>query len=224
MSHGLLGEGVQLVGRFRWIAARKAKVHNLFLARSTLRVTPSSYYEWQTHHGGGPSEADLDEANLVNKLRLFHDTLEDAYGSPRLTRELTLQGYWVNHKRTGRLAAYYGLYDRDARRRKQRTTIPDVSAPPLPDLIQRDFRVGEPGRRTCSDITYISTDEACFYLADVEDLGSRRVTSGFDGRPHGRRIRRKGDGSGDSRRQRQGHDLPSRQEQLIHVEGLSHAP
>ena len=37
------------------------------------------------------------------------------------------------------------LYARDGRRKKVRTTIPDVSVPPLPDLVQRDFSVGEPG-------------------------------------------------------------------------------
>jgi len=37
-----------------------------------------------------------------------------------------------------------GIYATDGRRRKVRTTIPDVSAPPLPDLVKRDFTVGEP--------------------------------------------------------------------------------
>ena len=63
----------------------------------------------------------------------------------------------------------------DGRRKKVRTTIPDVSAPPLPDLVKRDFSVGEPGLRTCGDITYVPTNEGWVYLADVLDLGSRRV-------------------------------------------------
>jgi putative transposase len=56
-----------------------------------------------------------------------------------------------------------------------RTTIPDLWAPPLPDLVQRNFSVGEPGRRTCGDITYIRTDEGWLFLASVLDLGSRRI-------------------------------------------------
>ena len=44
----------------------------------------------------------------------------------------------------------------------------------MPDLIQRDFSVGEPGRRTCGDITYIPTGECWLFLAGVLDLGSRR--------------------------------------------------
>ena len=105
----------------------------------------------------------------------IHDTLDDTYGSPRLTSELRQRGFCANHKRIERLVKEHGLYARDARRKKVRTTIPDVSAPPLPDLVQRDFSVGESGRRTCGDITYIPTDEGWLYLADVEDLGSRRI-------------------------------------------------
>ena len=44
----------------------------------------------------------------------------------------------------------------------------------MPDLIQRDFSVGEPGTRTCGDITYVPTGEGWLYVAGVIDLGSRR--------------------------------------------------
>ncbi len=63
----------------------------------------------------------------------------------------------------------------DGRRKKLRTTIPDVTAPPLPDLVRQDFSVGEPGRRTCGDITYVPTTEGWLYLASVLDVGSREV-------------------------------------------------
>ena len=79
------------MSRFRWIYAQKAEGHSVRLACSALCVAPSSYYEWQTRHGGGPSETDLDEAYLVNEIRLIHDTLDDSYGSPRLARALTKQ-------------------------------------------------------------------------------------------------------------------------------------
>jgi len=68
-----------------------------------------------------------------------------------------------------------GIVAQDGQPRRVRTTIPDVSAPPPPDLIGRDFSVGEPGRRTCGDITYIRTGEGWLFLASVLDLGSRRL-------------------------------------------------
>ncbi|MGC2484880.1 MAG: IS3 family transposase [Acidimicrobiales bacterium] len=163
------------MSRYRWVRARKAEGHNVRLACRALRIAPSSYYEWCARHGEGPSEADLNEAYLVNEIRDIHDTLDDAYGSPRLTSELAKRGFCANHKRIERLVRQNGLYAKDARRKRVRTTIPDVSAPPLPDLVQRDFSVGQPGQRTCGDITYIPTGEGWLYLADVEDLGSRRI-------------------------------------------------
>jgi putative transposase len=110
-----------------------------------------------------------------SSLRDIHDHFDDSYGSPRLTNELATRGFCANHKRVERLVATYGLYATDARRKKMRTTIPDLWAPPLPDLVQPDFSVGEPGRRTCGDITYIRTDEGWLFLASVLDLGSRRI-------------------------------------------------
>ena len=68
----------------------------------------------------------------------------------------------------------HALYATDARRRTVRTTIPDIGAPPMPDLILRDFSVGEPGTRTCGDITYVPTGEGWLFLAGGIDLGSRR--------------------------------------------------
>jgi transposase InsO family protein len=121
------------------------------------------------------SERDLDEAYVVNEIHAIHDHLDDSYGSPRLTNELAARGLCANHKRVERLVRTYGLYATDARRKKMRTTVPDLWAAPLPDLVQRVFRVGEPGRRTCGVITYIRTDEGWLYLASVLDLGSRRL-------------------------------------------------
>jgi hypothetical protein len=50
-----------------------------------------------------------------------------------------------------RIVREHVLYAKDARRRKVRTTIPD--------LIERAFSVGEPRLRTCGDITYIQVGE-----------------------------------------------------------------
>lgn len=143
-----------------------------------MQVSTSGYYEWRATHER-PCARDLDEAYLVNEIRVIHDHFDDSYGSPRLTNELYARGFFVNHKRVERLVATYGLYAVDARRKKVRTTIPDLWAPPLPDRVRRDFSVGEPGKRTCGDITYIRTDEGWLYLASVLDLGSRRIV-GYD--------------------------------------------
>jgi transposase InsO family protein len=163
------------VSRYRHVSAMKAEGFPVQAACQAAEVSPSAYYDWLARLAAGPSDAEWEEALLINEMRRVHDELDDTYGSPRMTNELADRGFCANHKRVERLMAEYGIYAKDGRRKKVRTTIPDVSAPPLPDLVGRDFSVGAPGERTCGDITYIPTGEGWLYLADVLDLGSRRV-------------------------------------------------
>ncbi|MGH9017136.1 MAG: IS3 family transposase [Acidimicrobiales bacterium] len=137
-------------------------------------VSTSAYYDW-LERSQAPTAAEWDEALVVNEMWDIHHRQDDTYGSPRLTGELRRRGYDVNHKKVERLQVENGIYARDGRRRKVRTTVPDVAAPPPPDLVQRDFGPGEPGTRTCGDITYIGTGEGWLCMADVLDLGSRRI-------------------------------------------------
>ena len=162
------------MSRYRFVSTMKAEGFPVLAACEVAEVSTSAYYEW-LERSLAPSLEEWDEAHLVNEMHDVHRHLDDTYGSPRMTGELRRRGYCVNHKRVERLMVDNGIVAADARRKKLRTTIPDLSAPPLPDLVGRDFSVGEPGRRTCGDITYIPTGEGWLYLADVLDLGSRRV-------------------------------------------------
>ena len=163
------------MSRYRFVSTVKAEGFPVDAACEVAEVSTSAYYEWAAKAAAGPTDAEWDEALVINEMHKVHDHLDDAYGSPRMTTELASRGLCTNHKRVERLMAANGIYARDGRRRKVRTTVPDVSAPPLPDLVGRRFAPGEPGERTCGDITYIPTGEGWLYLADVLDLGSRRV-------------------------------------------------
>ena len=160
--------------RYRWIHARKAEGYSVTVCCATAEVSTSAFYDW-LERSASPTDADWEEALLVNEVHRVHDLLDDTYGSPRMTAELRRRGFCVNHKRVERLMATNGLHAKDGRRRRPRTTIAALCAPPLPDLIGRDFSVGEPGMRTCGDLTYIPPGEGWLYLANVEDLGSRRI-------------------------------------------------
>lgn len=57
-----------------------------------------------------------------------------------------------------------------------KTTIPDQSGRRFPDLIDRDFSIGEPNLRYVGDITYLPiADGTNLYLCTVMDLGSRKL-------------------------------------------------
>jgi transposase InsO family protein len=162
------------VSRYRFVSTMKAEGFSISAACTVAEVSVSAYYEW-LGRAACPTEAELNEAYLVNQIRDIHADSDATYGSPRVTAALRRRGYCVNHKRTERLMAENAIVGVTPRRRTPRTTMQAEGAPPLPDLIKQDFSPGEPDQRWAGDITYIGTDEGWLYLASVLDLGSRRL-------------------------------------------------
>jgi transposase InsO family protein len=81
----------------------------------------------------------------------------------------------VNRKRVARVMREHKLAGIRLRRRV-RTTIPDQSGRRFPDLLGRDFMIGEPGRRYVGDITYLPIQNGTnLYLASCIGLGSRKL-------------------------------------------------
>src|SRR5262249_53941531 len=94
--------------------------------------------------------------------------------SPRVHRELGIQGIHASKHRVARLMQEHGL--RGKRRRKFRhTTDSDHEMPVAPNTLARDFTADAPNEVWVTDITYIPTGEGWLYLAAILDLYSRRV-------------------------------------------------
>ncbi len=163
------------MSRYWFVSTMKAEGHPVQAACQAAEVSTSAYDAWCAKVAAGATWAEWDEALVVNEMLEVHAHHDDTYGSPRMTAELRRRGWCINHKRVERLMAECGIVAKDGRRTRLRTTIPERCARPLPDLVRRDFRVGEPGQRTCGDITSIPTGEGWLYLASVLDLGSRRL-------------------------------------------------
>ncbi len=169
------------MSRYRFVDSQSA-AYGVVAACCVAEVSRSAYYDWKVRELLGPSPAELAEAELVEKIRKIHTDSDATAGSPRVTAELRRNGYCVNHKAIERLMSIHGIVG-VPKRRFLVTTLVAEEQPPLPDLIGRDFHVGAPNERTCGDITYIRTDEGWLYLADVLDIGSRRVV-GFSMADH----------------------------------------
>ncbi|MDA8368147.1 MAG: IS3 family transposase [Actinomycetota bacterium] len=161
------------MSRYRHVSAMKADGFPVRAACAAAEVSTSAYYAW-LERSTAPTEAEWDEALLVNEMVDVHAESDATYGSPRMTPELRRHGFCANHKRVERLMREYGIVGVTPRR-SVRTTIRDDLAPPLPDLIGQDFSPGAPNKRYCGDITYVPTGEGWLYLATVLDLGSRRL-------------------------------------------------
>jgi putative transposase len=168
--------------RYRCVAARKAEGFNVTDACDAAEVSRSAFYAW-LERGEGPTEAEWDEAHLINQIRDIHEESTGTYGEPRITAELADKGWVLNRKRTARLMRQEKLQGHRPRRRRS-LTKPDEGAPPIPDLVGRNFQPELTDTVWCGDITYIRTGEGWLYLATVIDLASRRLIGWSMGTRH----------------------------------------
>lgn len=139
-----------------------------------LGVNRSSYYKWLdgAEARGVRERADRE---LAARIRAVHAEADGAYGSPRVTAELRGNGLAVNEKKVARVMRKFEIAGIRLRGRV-RTTVPEPSATPVPDLFGRDFTAPRPGVKYMGDITYLPIGDGRFlYLATVLDCFSRRV-------------------------------------------------
>ncbi len=137
-----------------------------------LGVSRAGFYAWERR---APSDRDLADAWLLEKIREIHAASKGTYGARRVHAELRLaHGVRVGCKRVERLMALDGLSGLPERRRR-RTTIRVEGVRVAPDLVERDFNPTAANRTWSADITYIRTWEGWLYLAHVQDLFSRRI-------------------------------------------------
>lgn len=158
--------------RWDFISDHRAEFGVQRLCR-VLGTSRSGYYKHLATEDARAEHA-AEEAATVAEIRAIHAEHHGAYGVPRVHAELRARGRPVNRKRVTRLMRSHGVVGRHLRRSK-RTTIADKSAPPVPDLMMRDFTATAIDTKWCGDITYIPVGSSWLYLATVIDICSRRV-------------------------------------------------
>ena len=137
-----------------------------------LGVNRTSFHDWERR---APSDRELTDAWLTDKIREIHAASDGTYGVRRIHAELRLEhGIRVGRKRVERLMRAAGISGLLPRKRR-RTTVRVEGVRVASDLVERDFRPTGPNQTWSADITYISTWEGFVYLAHVQDLFSRLV-------------------------------------------------
>jgi len=159
------------VSCYRIVLAEKARTP-VSVACELLGVSRSGYYEWA---GRAPSDRDLSDAWLIERVKVIHASNRGVYGSRRVTAELRLgDGIVVSRKRVRRLMRKAGLSGLTKVKRGHTTIgVPGVRV--ADDLVERDFRPAAPNVLWVADITYLRTWEGWVYLAAVQDAYSRRI-------------------------------------------------
>jgi len=159
------------VTAYRLVLAEKARTP-VSVACELLGVSTSGFYAWA---GRAPSNRELSDAWLIEKITAVHGENRGVYGSRRVTAELRLgEAVVVSRKRVQRLMRRAGLSGLVVRKRG-RTTIRVPGVRVADDLVERHFRPEVPDVLWVADITYLRTWEGWVYLAAVQDAYSRRI-------------------------------------------------
>ena len=157
---------------YRIISAEKANEVPVSLACQLLGVSRSGYYEWATR---APSDRELTDAWLTEKIRAIHAENRGVYGAPRIHAELRIEhGVCVGRKRVERLMQAADISGLVARKRG-RTTIAVQGVQVADDLVKRQFRPDRPDVLWIADFSYLRTWEGWLYLAAVQDAFSRLI-------------------------------------------------
>ena len=149
-----------------------SKAYALTEMCTALDVSISGYRVWK--RGGTPTRKRLTNAQTLAVMRAVHAELKDAYGSPRMMRELRRRSFTAGKERIERLMREHGLRARQKRRYKV-TTDSKHGLPVAENLLDRNFTPAASNQVWTSDITYLWTDEGWLYLAIVLDLFNREV-------------------------------------------------
>lgn len=165
------------MSRFQFVADHRDAFEVKWLCE-IVEVSRSSFYAWLDGADGRAERAAADAA-LAERIKAVQTAEGIEYGAPRITAELndgTIVGDdgRVNHKRVARVMRAHGIAGLRLRR-KVRTTVPEPSDTPVPDLVKRDFTAAEPNVKYVGDITYLPYEGGHLYLATVIDCCSRRL-------------------------------------------------
>lgn len=156
---------------FSLIAAEKANYPVAVMCR-TLEVNRTSFHDWERRP---PSDRQLADAWLTEKIKQIHQSKRGVYGAPRIHAELRMaHGVRVGRKRVERLMRAAGISGLVPKKRGGTTIrVPGVRV--ADDLVERQFRPTRPNVLWLADITYLRTWEGWLYLAAVQDAYSRRI-------------------------------------------------
>ncbi len=138
-----------------------------------LDVSRSSYYAWRKRL---PSAQARRREELTARIRSIHAVKhQDAYGAPRVQRELEKQGYACNRKTVAKCMKAAGIQAKTVKKFRVSTTDSKHPHPIAKNIVDRDFAPTRKNRTWVADITSIRTEESWLYLAAVEDLFSRKI-------------------------------------------------
>ncbi len=137
-----------------------------------LEVSRSGYYAWRKGGRGVRAKAN---AELSKRIVRIHAQSRKNYGSPRVLKQLHIEGIACSRNRVARLMRQQGLKGVQKGRFRPKTTQSRHDHPIAPNRLDAGFKVTHPNHVWVADITYIPTREGWAYLSAFMDLKTRLI-------------------------------------------------
>lgn len=143
------------------------------LTEHGISIAPSTYYERRRRP---VTDAELEEAYLVNVLVTLHAENWGVYGVRKLHRAARRAGLEVGRDQVARLMRIATISGAVRGRHRTRTTRQDSTAARHPDLVKRAWDApAAVDELWVADFSYVWTLAGFCYVAFVVDVFSRRV-------------------------------------------------
>jgi len=142
-----------------------------------LEIAPSTYYAHKAQQADPTRRSDRarrDEQLAVEIERVFDNNYQ-VYGYRKVHQQLCRDGFSVARCTVQRLMRQLELQGAVRGRAWKTTTNVDRTAPPPPDLVDRNFVANAPNMLWVSDLTYVATWQGFVYVAFVIDAYARRI-------------------------------------------------
>lgn len=136
-----------------------------------LEVSKSGFYAWRVR----PESARAKDQRLLDaRVRAAFQAHKARYGSTKIAKCVTGQGYPCSRTRVAKSMRRQGLRSKVARKFRV-TTDSNHTLTAAPNLLDRNFDIAKPNTVWASDITYLPSKSGWLYLAVFIDLFSRRI-------------------------------------------------
>lgn len=134
-------------------------------------MTRAGFYAWRNR---GPSPRSASDAAMTERVLEAFREGRGLYGSPRVTRQLRLQGVPVGRRRVARLMRLAQVQGRSARLYRKARVGQKKFYRAHPNMIH-GVTTNRPNQLWVADVTYVRVAGRWRYLAAVMDRHSRKV-------------------------------------------------
>lgn len=138
-----------------------------------LEITTAAYYRFAHRATSAAQTKQMQIIGAIKTIRL--EKHHDAYGSPRMHRELISRGIECCRNTVAKCMRKAGITANRRSKFRISTTDSNHDHPIAPNLLNQNFSTKGINEVWLTDITYIPTKEGFTYLVAIVDLHSRKI-------------------------------------------------